>query len=214
MNIAIIGTGNVGKAIAIAAKRGGHSVTMTSRQKDKAASVAREVGAQAAGSNADAVKNAEIVVLAVPANAVDAVVADLDKQLDGKIVVDVTNRVDPQNPGKVLDGSSASERIQTMVPRAHVVKAFNTLFASRMTSPQIDGMALDAYVAGDDEGAKKKVMELAGSMGLRPLDAGPLTMARALEAMALLNITLQIKNQWPWQSGFKMIGPTPEPAVR
>lgn len=214
MNIAIIGTGNVGRAIATAARRGGHSVTMTSRQMDKAASVAREVGAHAAASNADAVKNAEIVVLAVPANEVDAVVADLDKQLDGKVVVDVTNRVDAQNPGKVLDGSSASERIQTMVPRAHVVKAFNTLFASRMTNPQIDGLALDAYVAGDDEGAKKKVMELASSMGLRPLDAGPIAMARALEGMALLNITLQIKNQWPWQSGFKMIGPTPEPAVR
>lgn len=214
MNIAIIGTGNVGKAIASAAKRGGHTVTMTSKQKDKAATVAREVGAQAAGSNADAVKNAEIVILAVPAGEIDAVVSDLDKRLDGKIVVDVTNRVDAQNPGKVLDGSSASERIQTMVPRAHVVKAFNTLFATRMANPQIDGMALDAYVAGDDEGAKKKVLELASSMGLRPLDAGPIAMARALEGMALLNITLQIKNQWPWQSGFKMIGPTPEPAVR
>jgi 8-hydroxy-5-deazaflavin:NADPH oxidoreductase len=210
MNIAIIGTGNVGKALAGAARRGGHQVTMTSRDKSKAGNVAKEVGAKAAESNAEAVKPADIVILAVPAASIDAVVADLDQSLDGKVVVDVSNRVDAKNPGNVLDGTSVTERIQSAVPRAHVVKAFNTLFATRMANPQIDGMALDAYVAADDENAKKKVLELAQSMGLRALDAGPLPMARVLEGMALLNISLQIRNQWPWQSGFKMIGPTPD----
>jgi len=210
MKIAIIGSGNVGKALASSARRAGHDVTMTSRHKEKAANAAKEVDARPVDSNADAVKNADLVILAVPATAMDEVVADLDKQLDGKVVVDVSNRVDPQNPAKVLDGTSMAERIQSMVPRAHVVKAFNTAFASRQADPHIEGMAVDAYVAGDDEQAKKKVLDLASSMGFRPIDAGPLAMARVLEGMALLNIMLQIRNKWPWQHGWKLVG---EPAA-
>jgi NADPH-dependent F420 reductase len=206
MKIAIIGSGNVGKALASSARRAGHDVTMTSRHKDKAATVAKEVDAKPVDSNADAVRNADLVILAVPASAMDEVVADLDKQLDGKVVVDVSNRVEPQNPAKVLDGSSMSEHIQSLVPRAHVVKAFNTAFASRQADPKVDGTVIDAYVAGDDEQAKRQVLELAKSIGFRPIDAGPLVMARVLEGMALLNIMLQIRNKWPWQQGWKLVG--------
>ena len=74
--------------------------------------------------------------------------------------------------------------------------------------PPVDGTRLDAYVAGDDAGAKQKALEFAESIGFRPVDAGPLAMARALEAMAMLNILLQIQNNWPWQSGWKLAGPT------
>ena len=206
MKIAIIGSGNVGKALASSARRAGHDVTMTSRHKDKAANAAKEVDAKPVDSNTEAVRNADLVILAVPATAMDEVVADLDKQLDGKVVVDVSNRVEAQNPAKVLDGSSMSEHIQSLVPRAHVVKAFNTAFASRQANPKVDGMVVDAYVAGDDEQAKKQVLDFAKSIGFRPIDAGPLVMARVLEGMALLNIMLQIRNQWPWQQGWKLVG--------
>jgi predicted dinucleotide-binding enzyme len=64
-------------------------------------------------------------------------------------------------------------------------------------------------LAGDDDQAKQTVAELVGSIGFRPVDVGPLVMARALEALALLNIMLQIRNNWPWQAGFKLVGPTP-----
>lgn len=116
--------------------------------------------------------------------------------------------MNPADPGSVLDGTSASEQIQALASSARVVKAFNTVFASRMAEPSEDDVQLDAYVAGDDEEAKRSVLELAGSIGFRPIDAGPLSMARVLEGMALLNITLQIRNGWPWQSGFKLVGPT------
>ena len=89
-----------------------------------------------------------------------------------------------------------------------MVKAFNTAFASRQADPVVEGVALDAFIAGDDDQAKQAVAELAASIGFRPIDAGPLVMARALEAMALLNIMLQIRNNWPWQAGFKLVGPT------
>jgi predicted dinucleotide-binding enzyme len=67
---------------------------------------------------------------------------------------------------------------------------------------------VDAALAGDDDQAKQTVSELVGSIGFRPIDVGPLVMARALEGLALLNIMLQIRNNWPWQAGFKLVGPT------
>jgi predicted dinucleotide-binding enzyme len=149
-----------------------------------------------------------LVVLAVHQPAVDGVLAELGDALAGKVVVDVTNRVDPANPGSTMDGTSAAEQIQARAPGARVVKAFNTAFASRQADPVVDGIALDAFIAGDDDQAKQAVAELAGAIGFRPIDAGPLVMARALEAMALLNITLQLRHNWPWQAGFKLVGPT------
>jgi predicted dinucleotide-binding enzyme len=79
-----------------------------------------------------------------------------------------------------------------------------------MADPSVKGVKLDGFVAGDDKGAKDKALELVGSIGFRPVDAGPLVMARVLEGMALLNITLQIKYGWPWQNGWKLVGPPEE----
>ena len=89
-----------------------------------------------------------------------------------------------------------------------VIKAFNTAFAARQADPVVDGVQLDGFVAGDDANARADVLELVRSIGFRPIDAGSLRMARALEAMAILNISLQIRNNWPWQTGWKLVGPT------
>lgn len=208
MNIGIIGSGRVGKALAAAATKAGHKVRISANDPEHAKAAAEATGARPAASNRDAIDGADLVILAVPAGKVDEVLAAVGPGLDGGVVVDVTNRVNPQDPGQVLDGSSMAEHIQQKLPKAKVVKAFNYAFASRMADPNVDGSRLDGYVAGDDPAAKQKAIELAESIGFRPIDAGPLTMARALEAMALLNIMLQIQNGWPWQSGWKMIGPT------
>jgi 8-hydroxy-5-deazaflavin:NADPH oxidoreductase len=208
MQVAIIGSGNVGKALAGSFTRAGHDVTLTAANPDHAREAAAQSGGRAAASNREAAAAAELVVLAVHYPLVDAVVAELGDALAGKVVVDVTNRVDPADPGSTMDGTSAAEQIQARTPEASVVKAFNTAFASRQADPVVDGVALDGFIAGDDDQAKRAVAELAGSIGFRPIDAGPLVMARALEAMALLNITLQLRNNWPWQAGFKLVGPT------
>ena len=210
MRIAIIGSGNVGKALARAATQAGHKVKLASRSPEKAREAAKATNAEAADSTTDAVKDAELVVLAVPADKVDEVVGALAPELDGKVIIDVTNRVDMKDPGKTLDGSSMSEHIQTKAPKAHVVKAFNYAFASKMADPKVNGKRLDGFVAGDDEQAKQKALQFVESIGFRPVDAGPLAMARALEGMASLNIILQIKNNWPWQNGWKLVGPPEE----
>src|SRR2546426_10377630 len=210
LRIAIIGSGNVGKALAGAATRAGHHVTLSARSPEKAREAAQVSKAHAASSNRDAVKDAELVVLAVPPDKVDEVVGGLSPELDGKVIIDVTNRVDMKDPGKTLDGSSMSEHIQKKAPKAHVVKAFNYIFASKMADPKVNGKPLDGFVAGDDEQAKQKALQFVESIGFRPIDAGPLVMARALESMASLNILLQIKNNWPWQNGWKLVGPPEE----
>jgi len=79
-----------------------------------------------------------------------------------------------------------------------------------MADPKVDGKRLDGFVAGDDEQAKQKTLQFVESIGFRPIDAGPLAMARALEGMASLNIILQLKNSWPWQNGWKLVGPPEE----
>jgi NADPH-dependent F420 reductase len=207
MNIAIIGAGNVGKALAASGARAGHSVTISDRDPQEAKAAAEATGAEAAGANRDAISGAEVVILAVPFAAVEAIVKDAGGALDGKILIDVTNRLSMEDPPAAIDGTSNAEQTQELAPSARVIKAFNTAFAARQADPTVDGVQLDGFVAGDDEAAKKRVLELVRSVGFRPIDAGGLGMARALEAMALLNITLQIRNDWPWEAGWKLVGP-------
>ena len=173
MQIAILGSGNVGKALASSFTRAGHSVTLTASNPDNARAAATRTGAQAADSNQQAAGAAEVVVLAVQYPTVDAVLAETGDALDGKVLIDTTNRVDPADPGSVLDGTSAAEQIQARVPGARVVKAFNTAFASRQADPVVDGVALDGYLAGDDDQAKQTVSELVGSIGFRPVEWVP-----------------------------------------
>ena len=84
------------------------------------------------------------------------------------------------------------------------MKAFNTVFASRLAEPNQDGQPLDGFIAGDDSGAKATVATLVRDAGLEPLDVGGLKMARALEGMAWTNISLNMANNWPWHSAWKL----------
>ncbi|HEY8825881.1 MAG TPA: NADPH-dependent F420 reductase [Candidatus Limnocylindria bacterium] len=210
MKIAIIGAGNVGGALASSSVRAGHTVTLSAKDPAHADAKAKETGARAVESAADAVRDADVVILAVPYSAVDSVLDELGGALAGKVLIDVTNRVKMEAMADSVDGTSAAEHIQKKAPKARVAKAFNYAFASKQADPKADGQSIDGYVASDDADAKKTTLELARSIGFRPIDVGPLAMSRALEAMAILNIALQIQHGWPWQSGFKLIGPTPD----
>ncbi len=210
MKIAIIGSGNVGKALAGSFVRAGYNPTISSQHSENATAAAAATGATAAATSAEAVRDADVVVLAVPYDALLAVVDGLGDGLNGKVVVDATNplRADYQALAAEVEGTSAAEQVQARAGGAKVVKAFNSALAARQAEPSIDGTPIDGFVAGDDEQAKATVLELVRSIGFRPIDAGPLEAARALEALALLNITLQLRNGWTWQTGWKLVGPT------
>ena len=215
MNIAIIGAGNVGRALATAFTRSGHSVAVTSRDAAEAAAVASATGARVLASNAAAAKSADIVVLAIPFDSAQVVVDEIREAVDGKPVVDVSNRMTFGPSGPAIDaGPSNAERLATWLPEARIVKAFNTVFASNQDDPIVEGIQLDGFVASDDAAAKATVLELAASIGLRPIDAGPLSRAQQLEQLAFLNIALNATNGWDWESGWKLAGaPASDPRV-
>jgi len=204
MKVAIIGTGNVGRALGASLTNAGHEVTMAATTPESARAAATQIGADAAASALDASEGADVVILAVPYAAVSEVAQEIGQAADGKIVVDVTNPLKPDLSGLAPE-TSAAEEVQRALPHALVVKAFNTVLASRQANPALDGEAVDGFVAGDDPEAKRTVLSLAESIGLRPLDAGPLSYARYLEGMALLNIAHNALHGGSWTSGWRLV---------
>ena len=203
MQIAIIGAGNVGRALATSLTRAGHDVTVSAAHPEHAREAAAQSGAAAATTNLEAVSAADLVVLAVPASAFDSLASELGSQVAGKVVVDVSNRPTPNADGPA---TSIAEELQTKIPAAKVIKAFNTAFASRQAQPQVAGIAPDGFVAGDDATAKQTVLDVVESLGFRPVDAGSLAAARTLEGMAWLNIRRNMAGG-SWQDAWVLVGP-------
>jgi len=203
MQIAIIGAGNVGRALSSSLTKAGHRVTIAAAHPDRAAETAKAVGAQAAKTNKEAIDTADLVVLAVPAQALGQIATEEGNALAGKVVVDVSNRPTPNPDGPA---TSIAEELQAKVPSAKVVKAFNTAFATRQAQPEVGGIAPDGFVAADDEKAKRTVLDVVESIGFRPVDAGSLAAARTLEGMAWLNISRNMAGG-TWQDAWVLVGP-------
>ena len=201
MKVAIIGAGNVGRALATSITRAGHDVTIAAKNPEHAKAAADEIGATSADSNASAVVDADVVILAIPYSADQQVADDIRDQVTGKAIIDVSNPIKPDFSGLATDGTSAAEELQKRLPDASVVKAFNTLFASNQANPTRE---VDGFVAADDEKAKQTVISLVESMGFTPLDVGSLSSARFLEGMAFINIGLNAQNGWSWTSAWKL----------
>ena len=192
MDITIIGAGNMARGIAARALAGGHTVTLLSREPGKAQALANELAGDArAGTPGDALAG-DIVVLAIPYDAIDDVIGHYRDQLSGKVVVDITNPVDfssftPLN----LDAGSAAAEIAQKAPRARVVKAFNTTFAGTLVTGAVAGQPLDVFLASDEDDAKTTVRELVETSGMRAVDTGALIRAHELEALGFLHMALQ-----------------------
>ena len=208
MKFAIIGSGNVGTSVARGVTGAGHDAVVADPSEEGLAAVAQKAPVQTTTSNLQAVTGADVVVLAVPFDAVDGLAAELRDELAGKIVIDVTNPLAPDLSGLVTNGLSAAELVQQAAPDARVVKAFNTVLAANQADPSVDGTQLDGFVASDDDEAKQAVLGLLGEIGFRPVDVGALSAARYLEGMAYLNIALNANNGWAWGTGWKLVGPT------
>jgi hypothetical protein len=190
-SISIIGLGNMASALAGRALAGGNAVEITGRDPVKANELATALGGATVGT-AGAAPAGDIVILAVPYASAAAVVSEYGDALQGKVIVDITNPFTPDAKGLLTpDGSSAAEEIAKAAPAgAHVVKAFNTLFSNVLAAGSAEGRPLDVFIAGDDAQAKTRVSAFIESLGLRPMDAGPLPMARALENAGLLEVGL------------------------
>ncbi len=190
--IAIIGTGGVSSALGPRFADAGHTVVYGSRDPDatEVQDLVRETGVGTrATSQAGAVIDADIIILAIPWAPAEDVVKGLG-DLRGKIIVDPINALsfgENRTISPAADPSSA-ELIQSWVPEATVIKAFNTLTRAYMVDPAASGGPITIPLAGDDEAAKNTVAELVSEIGLEPLDLGPLRHARQIEAMGLLYV--------------------------
>jgi 8-hydroxy-5-deazaflavin:NADPH oxidoreductase len=187
--LTIIGTGNMGTAIAAALAKGGHQVQSLGQ------------------SDADVAVTGDVVVLAVPYAALTDIVAQRGESLAGRTVVDLTNPVDfaTMDALTVPADSSAAAELTAALPDSHVLKAFNTNFASTLASGSVGPLDTTVLVAGDEDQAKTAFAEVLVSSGLKAVDAGPLKRARELEALGFLQITLAAREKVAWTDGFGLV---------
>lgn len=189
MKITIIGSGNMGSGLAKQFVKAGQQVFIWSRDAEKAQEVASQTGSEVLPDASSGANSDLIVVATAYADAVSAL--QPFGSLDGKTVVDITNPLTPDYMGLTLGHTtSAAEEISRAFPKAHVVKAFNTVFAQILQQgPNLgEGQVVPVFYAGDNAEAKNRVRGLIESAGFKPVDAGPLKNARYLEPVAGLNI--------------------------
>lgn len=190
MQIAIMGTGNVGRALGAGWVRAGHQVVYGSRepQSEKAQALQAETGATVAAFQA-ALNGADVVVLAVPWAAVSELLPQLSGW-DGKVLIDATNPIAPGLRSAAEAGRSGAQLVAALAPGARVVKAFNTTGAENMRNPIYHGEPTTMFIAGDDGAARATVAQLATDLGFDVADVGSLETAGLLEALALVWIRL------------------------
>lgn len=194
MDIAFLGHGNVGGALAANLHRLGHRVTIATADA-QSASLARlraRCPGLAVATPAAAVGAAEVIALAVPFDAHAQALTPLRQELAGKVLLDCTNPVGPGLTHGLGSAESGSERIQRLVPQARVVKAFTVYgFENFEQPPAPHGDLRPAmFFCGGDADAKAKVARLIAAMGFEPVDVGDLAQALSLEHMTLLWIRM------------------------
>lgn len=209
--VAILGgTGPQGRGIALRLARAGVPVIIGSRDGGRAADIAAELGGGSdlplsGAGNADAARAASIVFVAVPWPAHHATLADLRRELEGKIVVDVVNPLefDAQGPvGIAVAEGSAAQQAQALLPGSVVVAGFHHVSAKTLLD-ESKGLDEDVMVCGDDEEAKLAVMALADLMpGVRGVDAGPLRLSGLIEGMTA--VLLSINRRYRTTTGIRL----------
>ncbi|MGH7281074.1 MAG: NADPH-dependent F420 reductase [Polyangiaceae bacterium] len=210
MKVGILGSGDVGKALGKGFVKHGHEVKIGSRDTSKLDAWVKENGAKAsAGSFADAAKFGELVVLATLGNAVESVIGLAGKEsFDDKVVIDATNplKMEPnQLPQLSIAGNdSLGEQVQRWLPKAKVVKAFNTVGNAYMVDPKFEGGPPDMFIGGDYDGAKHTVTEILKSFGWGVVDLGGISASRYLEPMCIVWVHHGIKSG-KWNHAFKFL---------
>jgi predicted dinucleotide-binding enzyme len=190
MKIAFIGAGNVGAALAIRLAEAGHeSVLAESKEGSSSVAAALERSRRlTARPLVEAVREAEVVVLATPFQANEGILRPLADSLAGKILVDCTNPVGPGLSHGLRSERSGSEPVQALVPAARVVEALSIYGFENLENPTYP--AQDAKPAmlfcGNDADAKSTVARLITDVGFEPIDVGGLVQALHLEHMTLL----------------------------
>ena len=213
MRIGVLGSGDVGKALGRGFVALGHEVRMGSRSasNEKALAWAKEVGPRASvGTFGDAASFGDPIVLATLGAANEEVLRSAGpERFRGKVVIDATNPLDFSRgmpPRLAIAGDdSGGERVQRLLPGAHVVKAFNTVGNPLMFRPELPGGPPDMFIAGDDEDAKRSVSGILKDFGWGAVhDLGGIEASRYLEAMCMVWV-LSGARGGNWNQAFKLL---------
>jgi 8-hydroxy-5-deazaflavin:NADPH oxidoreductase len=212
--IAIIGaTGNMGSALAKTLSKGNNRLLLFANNQDKVKALVDDIKSSNKKADVEGIEcptnaswEADIIVMAVPYTAEKEIATRIKEVANQKVVISISNPLNENYDALVTPpDTSAAEELQKLMPNSKVVKAFNTVFASVFTTPEIDGKQVDVLIAGNDGNAMVTVSELVQTAGFNPLVTGELLVSRTLENMALLLIQLTVKNNWNGQSGFKVL---------
>ena len=211
MRVGILGSGDVGKALAAGFSRSGHDVTMGTRDPSKLGAFASQQKNVKVGSFADAAKFGELLVLAVKGAAAADVLRDADEdQIEGKVIIDTTNPIEETAPKNGVlnyftdDDQSLMERLQREFSGARFVKAFSCVGSELMVNPKLAGGPPTMFICGDDADAKTLVSKILVEFGWDVEDMGSVVSARAIEPLAVLwCIPGFLRNDW--RHAFKML---------
>jgi hypothetical protein len=212
MNVGILGTGDVGRALGKGFIALGHDVKLGARdaKNEKALAWTREMGPKAsAGSFGDAAVFGEVILLATLGTANESAIrmAGLE-HISGKVLIDTTNPLDFSGgmpPKLAVSGNdSAGERVQRLLPDAQIVKAFNTVGNPFMFKPEFPGGPPDMFIAGNSDDAKETVTRILKDFGWGVVDVGGIECSRYLEAMCMVWVLSAVRAS-NWNQAFKML---------
>ena len=191
--VAVIGLGNIGTAVASNLVKGNRTVIVADRTIAKANALAQQLGRLAQPlSIAEAIKEADIVVLAIWLNATKEVLQQYATELEGKIIVDPSNPIAPDEKGgfkKIIgENESAGEIIAALLPKnAKLVKALGTLGVASLTTAAFQQPANVLFYATDDTGINEEVEQLIHDNGFEPVRVGGLDQSIRIEVFGDLH---------------------------
>lgn len=221
MKIAIFGgTGDLGRGLAITLAAAGHEIIVGSRSQERAEQAAAELeaalpeGTYVPMENVEAAKAAELAIVSVPHEGIEATIPPLAAALAGKIVVSVVNAIDFGKNGAIavtsLPGGSMAQRIQELAPDSNVVVAYNNLPAAALQHRE--RIEADVLVVGKGKAARDAVIELteAAIPGVRALDCGVLANALIIEGMTA--VIIQLNRRYKGEASIRIEGLAEAPA--
>ncbi|PYQ31851.1 MAG: DNA-binding protein [Acidobacteria bacterium] len=209
VRVGVLGSGDVGKVLAAGFASLGHEVTIGSRDPGKLQEWASASARVSAGTFADAATFGDILVLAtLGTGTLDAIrLAGVDA-FDGKVVIDATNPLDFSKgmPPTLYVGTTDSlgEQVQRLIPKARVVKAFNTVGNAHMIHPQFPGGPPDMFLCGNDAEGKKIVSQICEAFGWGVADIGGIESSRYLEPMCMTWVLYGVLSS-SWGHAFKLL---------
>jgi predicted dinucleotide-binding enzyme len=186
VRIAIVGAGNIGRALGGKWSAAGHDVVYGSRHPE---------GADTAPI-ADAAAAADVVVLAVPGAAAKEVISSLGAALAGKVVVDATNDV---------QGSGSLHALGELADGAHPVRAFNTLGWENLADPIVAGVRADMLYAAEEGPARETAEQLIRDVGLEPVWVGGVDTFDVVDSVTRLWFTLAFQRKLGRRLAFKVL---------